>query len=309
MEEEAASNNQILDEKIYVAVGINVWKNISNLLWALKNSQGNKICILHIHHPSPTIPLLGTRFEASTVDEESLRAYREKEKAKIDKILQKYLSICLYKGVQAEKLCIEMDSIGKGIVETIYQHRIRKFVMGAAADKHYSMYQRLDIRHGHLFFILTASFVNCFARKMEDLKSKKANFVCQQAPATCQIHFTCKGNLIHTREARVDEVRALSVLLSEFQRLVLPQLSSGSLEEAASLNGQSNRSSMDIISSDTLSNTGRAEVTISQDQEEPDDSSSQIFPCRGMRLDVISFLIKSAMLWQKLTIQNHDHSE
>ncbi|KAL0770068.1 hypothetical protein Bca101_035218 [Brassica carinata] len=246
MEEEAASNNQIIDEKIYVAVGINVWKNISNLLWALKNSQGNRICILHIHHPSPTIPLLGTRFEASTVDEESLRAYREKEKTKIDKILQKYLSICLYKGVQAEKLCIEMDSIGKGIVETIYQHRIRKLVMGAAADKHYSM------------------------------------------------------------EAGVDEVRALSVLLSEFQRLVLPQISSGSLEEAASLNGENNRSSMDIISFDALSNTGRAEVTISQDQEEPDDSSSQVFPCRGMRLDVISFLIKSAMLWQ---IQNHDHSE
>lgn len=42
---------------------------------------------------------MGTRFEASTVDEESLRAYREKEKTKIDKILQKYLSICLYKGV------------------------------------------------------------------------------------------------------------------------------------------------------------------------------------------------------------------
>ncbi|KAL0862303.1 hypothetical protein Bca101_041421 [Brassica carinata] len=243
MEEEAASN-QILDEKIYVAVGINVWKNISNLLWALKNSQGNKICILHVHQPSPTIPLLGTRFEASTVDEESLRAYRGKEKAKVDKILQKYLSICLYKGVQAQKLCIEMDSIGKGIVETIYQHRIRKFVMGAAADKHYSM------------------------------------------------------------EARVDEVRALSVLLSEFQRLVLPQISSGSLEEAASLN-----ESMDIISSDALSNTGRSEVTLSQDEEEQDDSSSQIFPCRGMRLDVINFLIKSTMLWQKLTIQNHEHSE
>lgn len=81
------------------------------------------------------------------------------------------------------------------------------------------------------------------------------------------------------REARVDEVRALSVLLSEFQRLVLPQISSGSLEEAVSLNGENNRSSMDIISSDTSSNAGRVEVTLSQDQEEPDDSSSsQVFP-------------------------------
>ncbi|KAJ0258647.1 hypothetical protein HA466_0074050 [Hirschfeldia incana] len=272
MAEEAASN-QILDEKIYFAVGINVWKNISNLLWILKNSQGKKICILHIHQPSPTIPLLGTSFEASTVDDESLRAYREKEKAKTDKSLQKYITICQYKGFEAEKLCIEMDSIGKGIVETIYQHRIRKFVMGAAADKHYSM-------------------------KMEDLKSKKANFVNQQAPATCQIHFTCKGNLIHTREARVDEVRALSVLLSEFQRLVSPQISSGSLEEAASLNGQSSRSSsMDIISrSDALSNTGRAEVTTpSQDQEEPDDSSSQVFPGNATRRDKLPHQIHHAM--------------
>ncbi|KAJ4892404.1 U-box domain-containing protein kinase family protein [Raphanus sativus] len=224
------------------------------------------------------IPLLGARFEASTVDEESLRAYRGKEKVKTDEILQDYLSICLYKGVQAEKLCIEMESIEKGIVETIYQHRIRKFVMGAAADKHYSI-------------------------KLEDLKSKKANFVCQQAPATCQIHFSCKGNLIHTREARMDEVRALSVLLSDFQRLVLPQKTADSLEEAASLNGENNRSSIDIISSDTLSNDR------DEDQEEQDDSSSQVFPCRGMRLDVINFLIKSTMLWQKLTIQNHEQSE
>lgn len=42
---------------------------------------------------------MGTRFEASTVDEESVRAYRGKETAKTDKILQEYLSICLKKGV------------------------------------------------------------------------------------------------------------------------------------------------------------------------------------------------------------------
>lgn len=42
--------------------------------------------------------------------------------------------------VQAEKLCIEMDDIGKGIVELAYQHGIKKLVMGAAADKRYSEY-------------------------------------------------------------------------------------------------------------------------------------------------------------------------
>ncbi|XP_018482173.1 U-box domain-containing protein 33-like [Raphanus sativus] len=276
-EEAAAATSQILEEKIYVAVGREVWKNISNLMWALENSQGKKICILHIHQPSPTIPVLGTRFDASTVDEESVRAYRGKETAKTEMILQEYLSICLKKGVQAEKLCVEMDSIEKGIVETIYQQRIRKFVMGAAADKHYSM-------------------------KMEDLKSKKANFVCQQAPVMCQIHFTCKGNLIHTREARVDEVRALSVLLSDFHRLVLPQISAGSLEEAA-------RSSIDIKSSDILSYPGRSEVVLSDIQEEPNDSSSQVFPCSGMGLNMLNFLLNSTKIWQKLTIQNHEHCE
>ncbi|VVA98281.1 unnamed protein product [Arabis nemorensis] len=223
MEETVTS--PILEEKIYVAVGRTVWKNTSNLMWALQNYQGSKICIVHIHQPSSTIPVLGTKFEASTADEELVRAYRGKETTKTDKILQEYLSICLKKGIQAEKLCIEMDSIEKGIVETIYHHRIRKFVMGAAADKHYSM------------------------------------------------------------EARMDEVRALSSLLSEFQRLVLPHTSTNPLQEVGSLSGQnereSNRTSLDI-----LSRTGRSdEVPLSEVQEEPNDSSSHAFPRNGNEHD------------------------
>lgn len=62
------------------------------------------------------------------------------------------------------------------------------------------------------------------------------------------------------REARVDEVRALSVLLSDFQRLVLPQVRS---------DVQNSRSSIDTISS---------EVLLSDIQEEPNDSSSLAFP-------------------------------
>ncbi|XP_010506586.1 PREDICTED: U-box domain-containing protein 33-like [Camelina sativa] len=283
MEETVSSG--ILEEKIYVAVGRNVWKNTSNLLWALQNSEGNRICILHIHQPSPTIPVLGTRFEASTADEELVRAYRGKETVKTEKILQEYLSICLKKGVQAEKLCFEKDSIEKGILEMIQQHKIRKLVMGAAADKHYSM-------------------------KMEDLKSNKASFVCEQAPATCQIQFTCKGNLIHTREARMDEVRALSALLSEFQRLVLPQISTNTLQEVVSLDGQKDKgSSSSCQSAGTLSHPGRSEDLINEVQEEPNDSSSQVFPCSGRGLNMINFLISYTKLWQKLTIQNHEHRE
>jgi hypothetical protein len=42
---------------------------------------------------------VGTKFDAATVDEELVRAYREKQKAKTDKILDEYLRICLRKGV------------------------------------------------------------------------------------------------------------------------------------------------------------------------------------------------------------------
>ncbi|KFK37378.1 hypothetical protein AALP_AA4G249200 [Arabis alpina] len=213
MEETVTS--RILEEKIYVAVGSTVWKNTSNLIWALENYKGNKICIVHIHQPSPMIPVLGTKFEASTADEELVRAYRGKETAKTDKILQEYLSICLRKGVQAEKLCIEMDSIEKGIVETIYHHRIRKFVMGAAADKHYSM------------------------------------------------------------EAKMDEVRALSSLLSEFHRFVLPHTSTDSLQEVGNLNEQNEKES-NLSSLDTFSHIGTSEVSLSVVQEEPNDSTSNV---------------------------------
>lgn len=34
---------------------------------------------------------------------------------------------------------------------------------------------------------------------MVDLRSRKANFVCQHASVTCHIRFVCKGHLIHTR--------------------------------------------------------------------------------------------------------------
>lgn len=42
--------------------------------------------------------------------------------------------------VHADKVSIEMDDIGKGIIELVYHYHIKKLVMGAAANKHYSEY-------------------------------------------------------------------------------------------------------------------------------------------------------------------------
>ncbi|KAL1219157.1 U-box domain-containing protein 33 [Cardamine amara subsp. amara] len=287
--EEEEEEPAVMEEKIYVAVGRETAKNKSNLTWALDNSQGNKICIVLVHRPAQMIPILGTKFDAATVDEELVRAYRAKQKTKTEKILDEYLRFCLQKGFQAEKLCVEMDSIEKGIVQMISEKRVRKFIMGAASDKHYST-------------------------KMEDLRSKKAIFVCKHASATCHIRFICKGYLIHTREAKMDEVRALSALLFDFQRLVSSQSSKNSdmhshnLEEEEEEEEEERTSrTSSSRSAGTLSYFGGSEASssVSVMEDKSSHSSPPSLPCSGMGLGMISFLINSTKIWKRLAIQNH----
>ncbi|KAK9910410.1 hypothetical protein M0R45_034375 [Rubus argutus] len=174
----------VIQDMIYVTVGTSVKENKANLIWALQNSGGKRICIIHVHQPAQMIPMMGTKFPASQMKDQEVRAYREIERQNMHKILDDYLRICRHMGVRAEKLHIETDSIEKGIVELISQHGIRKLVMGAAADK-------------------------CHSRKMMDLKSKKAIYVREHAPVSCRIQFICKGHLIHTWEGSSDAEVAL----------------------------------------------------------------------------------------------------
>ncbi|KAG6786779.1 hypothetical protein POTOM_008395 [Populus tomentosa] len=172
---------RLIEDKIFVAVGKSVKECKLMLPWALQNSGGKRICIIHVHQPSQMIPLMGTKFRASALKEQEVRAYREVERQEMHKMLDEYLFICRKMGVRAEKLYVEMESIEKGILEHVSQNGIKKLVMGAAADKRYS-------------------------RNMMDIKSKKAISVCRQAPASCHIWFICKGHLIHTREGALDGI-------------------------------------------------------------------------------------------------------
>ncbi|KAJ4843644.1 hypothetical protein Tsubulata_020159 [Turnera subulata] len=174
--EEEVPPARVIEERIYVAVGRTVKESKSVLLWALQNSGGKRICILHVHQPAQMIPLMGTKFPAAALKEQEVRAYREIERQEMNKVLDEYLLLGRRMGVRAEKLHIEMENIEKGILELVSQNGIRKLVMGAAADKR-------------------------FSKNMMDLKSKKAISVRLQAPSSCHIWFVCKGHLIHTREA------------------------------------------------------------------------------------------------------------
>lgn len=173
--------SRVIEDTIYVALGKEVKESKSVLLWALQNSGGKKICIIHVHQPAQMIPMMGGKFPVSKMKPQEVRAYRELERQTMHKILNEYLLICNRVGARAEKLHVEMDCIEEGIVELISQHRIRKLIMGAAADKQYS-------------------------KKMVDLKSKKAIYVRTQAPRSCLIRFICRGHLIYTRECSSVEV-------------------------------------------------------------------------------------------------------
>ncbi|KAL6963423.1 hypothetical protein U1Q18_043739 [Sarracenia purpurea var. burkii] len=134
---------------------------------------------------------VGSKFPVSQLEEHQVRAYRESERQDMDKLLRDYSSICERAGVHVDVVHIEMHPIEEGIVELISQHGIRKLVMGAAADKHYS-------------------------KKMMEPKSKKAIYVRLQAPMYCHIWFICKGNLVHTREGRLEGV-SMEVVPPKFQ--------------------------------------------------------------------------------------------
>ncbi|KAK3022413.1 hypothetical protein RJ639_045184 [Escallonia herrerae] len=129
---------RVVEAKIHVAVGKEVKEGELTLAWTLHNSGGRKICILHVHQPADRIPIMGTKFQISQLEEHQVRTYHECERQNMLQLLDKYSKICERAGVRAEILHIEKDSIEKGIVELISQHGIRRLVMGAAANKLFS---------------------------------------------------------------------------------------------------------------------------------------------------------------------------
>ncbi|XP_039164961.1 U-box domain-containing protein 33 isoform X2 [Eucalyptus grandis] len=173
------------EDKIYVAVGKDVKESKSKLVWTVRQSKGNfKICIIHVLVPSRRIPMggLGAGIPASSANERALREHRENERKNMHELLENYLLVCRQMGVRAEKEYIESDSVERGILELIHLRGIRWLVMGFRADKRYFKFQ--------------------IGRRMTEIKSRKAIFVRDKAPISCQIWFIFDGQLIHTREAQ-----------------------------------------------------------------------------------------------------------
>lgn len=168
-------------ERVHVAVGKEYKESKETLIWVLRNiSKDKKVVLVHVHRPAQMIPMMGAKFPANQLKEEQVKGYRLLEMQKMNKTLDEYLALCSHAKIQAEKLVIQMDDIGKGLLELIAQHQITELVMGAAADRQYS-------------------------KKMKAPKSKTAMSVQQHANRSCKMWFVCKGNLICTRDTVVDK--------------------------------------------------------------------------------------------------------
>ncbi|TYI19439.1 hypothetical protein ES332_A07G165200v1 [Gossypium tomentosum] len=163
------------EDTIYVAVG-GVEESELTLLWVLHNLKPRKVCILHVHQPSKMISsMYGVDGNLAEIifDQQQIRGLEEVGKDMMNRILDEYLLFCSQAGVSAIRLHIQMDDVAKGIVELIRRHNIKKLVMGAAADEHFS--------------------------EGMWLMSEKAQYVNENAPFSCQIWFICGDHLVHTR--------------------------------------------------------------------------------------------------------------
>ncbi|WZZ40677.1 hypothetical protein YC2023_036936 [Brassica napus] len=193
----------LYSDVIYVAVNQYVPESELNLLWTLKTLRVKKLCLLQVlipfspnplyehiwEHIKETYPKYPSNwnltffvyyFVACGLSKSEIKAIQDSELKTSYDSLYKYRDICSNEGVNEKDVGISLVSgydVGEEIVKLINQNNIKKLVMGAAANPHYS-------------------------RGMS-ITSRKAEYVSQHAPTRCKIWFICKGKLIKTRDPLV----------------------------------------------------------------------------------------------------------
>ncbi|KAH9615845.1 hypothetical protein KSS87_022995, partial [Heliosperma pusillum] len=122
----------------------------------------------------------GLKLPVRLVRKNEVEAFRAQEKEKVLQVLDHCTRMCAVLRVSCETTFFEKDSITEGILELIYQLRIEKLVMGAAANHKYWS-------------------------GMTKLMSEKAKNVLQFAPGYCHVWFICKEQLIYKRESVMEQ--------------------------------------------------------------------------------------------------------
>ncbi|XP_073040276.1 U-box domain-containing protein 33-like isoform X2 [Primulina eburnea] len=158
---------------VHVAVGKSVEKAVALLQWSFNTFQGDEICLLHVHRPSPLIPTLLGKLPKSQANPETVTAFINQERREAMKLLSNYLMKCSRARVKASVVTIEADEIHKGIVHLVVRHAIKKLVIGSIP------------------------------------KSHKASYAAKHAPSYCEMWFVNEGKLICTRQATESSISTL----------------------------------------------------------------------------------------------------
>ncbi|KAL8114166.1 hypothetical protein AgCh_021142 [Apium graveolens] len=87
------------EEMVYVSVSENVKDSELTLKWAVRNFQGKKLCILHVHQTSKKMLTMGTEYSISRVEDHQVGAYHNSERQCMDDVLKTYGLICERAGV------------------------------------------------------------------------------------------------------------------------------------------------------------------------------------------------------------------
>lgn len=170
--------SQAAEDKVFVAVDEEFKRGKSTLQWALQNlaKDGAQVVVAHVHRPAQMIPMMGAKMHYTRMHPEQVKDHRKKELEKTSGRLDEYVVLCTRLKVSCDKIIVENDDVAKGLEELITLHGITKLVMGAVSDKHYS-------------------------KKLKTPKSKTSLRLMESGASSCTIWFTCKGQLICTREA------------------------------------------------------------------------------------------------------------
>ncbi|KAG8381309.1 hypothetical protein BUALT_Bualt06G0109000 [Buddleja alternifolia] len=177
------------DLAVYVAVGRNVKEGKLMLSWAVKNFEGRNIRLVHVHQPPTLVSLLNGKMSTSKLKNQAVKVFQEFEQLKMQKLLNQYLFFLSEMGIQADKVLTETNNIEEGILQLIIQHRIRRLIMGAAAEIFHS-------------------------KKLSEVNSNTAMVVFQQAPLSCHIWFISKGCLIYERPVESNSCLSPTMTLS-----------------------------------------------------------------------------------------------
>ncbi|KAK1661535.1 hypothetical protein QYE76_049694 [Lolium multiflorum] len=293
--EAAEEARQAAGDKVFVAVSEEVKRGKSAMVWALQNlaKDGAQFVIAHVHCPAQMIPMMGTKIHYTRMDPEQVKDHRKMELEKASGRLHEYVVLCALRKVSCEKIIIENDDVARGLEELITLHGITKLVMGAASDKYYS-------------------------KKLKTPKSKKALRLMEAGASSCMIWFTCKGQLICTREANttipvippspistVASTLSASSISSHMRSIMTPQSES----EAPSSNG-SPRQDLDRLQSswsrndDAISENpggdadiyGRLKEALRESQQSKKEVFEESSKRRKAELDLLSALQKAKEL-------------